>query len=69
MDSKLAPFYPSPVLASGYCLCARPCDCVSTPNLSDNSSRVQARVGKFGPEVQNTLVKIYIVLGMINPDL
>ena len=30
----------------------------------DNSSPVQARATKFGPEVQNTLVKIPIVLGV-----
>ena len=31
--------------------------------LHDNSSPVQARITKFGPEKQNTLVKIPIVLG------
>ena len=31
----------------------------------DNSLAIQARTTKFGPEVQNTLVKIPIVLGLI----
>ena len=35
----------------------------------DNSSPVQARITKFGPEKQNTLVKIPIVLGAIDLDL
>ena len=33
------------------------------------SSAIQARITKFGPEMQNTLVKILIVLGAINLDL
>ena len=49
-------FYPRPVLALGYtvaaCVCL-PCVCVST---------VQYRT-KFGPDVQNTFIKIPIVLG------
>ena len=64
-------FYPRPVLAYGYC----PCLCLSVrPSVSscvrhqvcphDNSSPVQARTTKFGPEVQNTLVEIPIVLGV-----
>ena len=41
------------------------CVCVyqSLACLHDNSSPVQARITKFGPEKQNTLVKIPIVLG------
>ena len=41
------------------------CDCVyqSLACPHDNSSPVQARITKFGPEKQNTLVKIPIVLG------
>ena len=63
-------FYPRPVLASGYCRCpcpsARPsvrhqvCPC-------DNSSPVQARITKFGSKMQNTLVKVPIVLGGNQP--
>ena len=62
-------FYPRPVLAFGYCRCLRVCVCVcvclcvrqSWACPSDNSSTVQARITKFGPEKQNTLVKIPIV--------
>ena len=32
--------------------------------LQDNSSPVQTRINKFGPEGQNTLIKIPIVLGV-----
>ena len=32
----------------------------------DNSSPIQVRITKFGPKMQNTLVKIPIVLGAIN---
>ena len=58
-------FYPRPVLASGYCRCLCLCVCVyqSLACPHDNSPPVQARITKFGPEKQNTLVKIPIVLG------
>ena len=58
-------FYPRPVLASGYCRCLCLCVCVyqSLACPDDNSSPVQARITKFGPEKQNTLVKFPIVLG------
>ena len=58
-------FYPRPVLASGYCRCLCLCVCVyqSLACPHDNSSPVQASITKFGPEKQNTLVKIPIVLG------
>ena len=52
------------VLASGYCRCL--CLCVCIKSLAcphDNSSPVQAKITKFGPEKQNTLVKIPIVFG------
>ena len=41
------------------------CVCVyqSLACPDDNSSPVQARITKFGPEKQNTLVKFPIVLG------
>ena len=62
-------FYPRPVLAFGYCgclcVCVYVCVCLcvrqSWACRSDNSSTVQARITKFGPEKQNTLVKIPIV--------
>ena len=58
-------FYPRPVLASGYCRCLCLCVCVyqSLACPHDNSSPVQARITKFGPEKQDTLVKIPFVLG------
>ena len=58
-------FYPRPVWALGYCRCLRVsvCLCVrqSWACPSDISSTVQARITKFGPEKQNTLIKIPIV--------
>ena len=64
---KIGNFYPRPVLASGYCRCLCLCVCVcvyqSLACPDDNSSPVQARITKFGPEKQNTLVKFPIVLG------
>ena len=55
-------FYPRPVLAFGYChrlrlwVCVSVCVCQSRACPHDNSSLVQARFTKFGPEMQNTLV-------------
>ena len=64
-------FYPRPVLAFGYCRCLRVCVCLSVcPSVcqsltcpGDNSGPVQARIAKFGPKMQKTLVKVPIVLG------
>ena len=60
-------FYPRPVLAYGYChrlrLCVCPCVCQSLACPRDNSGPVQARIAKFGPKMQKTLVKVPIVLG------
>ena len=64
-------FYPRPVLAFGYCRCLRLCVCVSVclcvcQSLAcprDNSGPVQARIAKFGPKMQKTLIKVPIVLG------
>ena len=42
--------------------------CQSWPCLRHNSSPVQVRITQFGPEVQNTLVKIPILLGVIDLD-
>ena len=64
-------FYPRPVLAFGYCRCLCLCVCVSVclcvcQSLAcprDNSGPVQARIAKFGPKMQKTLVKVPIVLG------
>ena len=58
-------FYPMPVLALGYChrlrLCVCPCVCVC------QSLACQARIAKFGPKMQKTLVKVTIVLGGNSP--
>ena len=54
-------FYPWSVLASGYCRCPCPSVCPSVHHQvcpHDNSWTVQASITKFGPEVQNNLVKI-----------
>ena len=68
-------FYPRPVLAFGYCRCLRLCVCVcvclsvclsvcqSLACPGDNSGPVQARIAKFGPKMQKTLVKVPIVFG------
>ena len=60
-------FYPRPVLAFGYCHRLRlwVCVCVyqSRACPHDNSSPSQARITKFGPEMQNTLVWVPIVFG------
>ena len=62
-------FYPRPVLAFGYChrlrLCVCPCVCVcqSLACPRDNLGPVQARIAKFGPKMQKTLVTVPIVLG------
>ena len=72
-------FYRRPVLAFGYCHRLRLCVCVSVcvcvtlcQSLAcprDNSGPVQARIAKFGPKMQKTLVKAPIVLGAIEIDL
>ena len=55
------------VLAIGYCHCLRLCVCHSVcQSLAcprNNSGPIQSRITKFGPEVQNTLVKIPNILG------
>ena len=62
-------FCPRPVLAFGYChrlrlwVCVSVCMYQSQACLHDNSSPIQARITKFGPEMQNTLVWVPIVLG------
>ena len=66
-------FYPRPVLAFGYCHSLRLCVCVCVSVCEsvcqslacpwDNSGPVQARITKFGPKMQKTLVKVPIVLG------
>ena len=68
-----APFYPRPVLAFGYChrlrlwVCVCVCVYQSRACPDDNSSPIQARITKFGPEMQNTLVWVPIVFGDDRP--
>ena len=45
------------------CVYVRPPECQPFACPHDNLWPIQARITKFGPEVQNTLVKICIVLG------
>ena len=66
-------FYPRPVLAFGYChrlrlwVCVCVCVYQSLACPGDNSTLIQARITKFGPEMQNTLVWVPIVLGDDRP--
>ena len=43
------------------CVCQYVCQSLASPR--DNSGPVQARIGKFGPKMQKTLVKVPLVLG------
>ena len=58
-------FWPSGIVVACVCVCVCVCVCLCVRQSwacpSDNSSTVQARITKFGPEKQNTLVKIPIV--------
>ena len=75
LPESMLTFYPRPVLAFGYCHRLRlwvrvsVCVCVyqSRACPHDNSSPIQARVTKFGPEMQNTLVWVPIVFGDDRP--
>ena len=78
MFKHIYPFYPRPILAFMYChrlcLCVCQCVCVSLyvnhfACPRDNWWPVQARIPKFGPKMQKTLVKVPIVLGAIDLDL
>ena len=48
-------------------VCLSVCQSLACPR--DNSGPVQARIAKFGPKMQKTLVKVPIVLGGNCPDL
>ena len=62
-------FWPSVIVVACICMCVCVCPCVcvsvclSQACLHHSSSPVQVWISKFGPEVQNTLVKIPIVWG------
>ena len=59
-------FWPSDIVVACICLSIIymfVCVCQSWACMHDNSLPIKARITKFGTEVQNTLVKIPIVLG------
>ena len=62
-------FWPSGIVVACVCVCVCvrlsvcPSVCQSLACPHDNSSPVQVRITKFGPEKQNTLVKIPTVFG------
>ena len=57
-------FWPSGIVVACVCVCVSVCLCVcqSLACPRDNSGPVQTRIAKFGPTMQNTLVKVPIVL-------
>ena len=59
-------FWPSGIVIACVCVCVRVCVCQSVcQSLAcprDNLGPVQARIAKFGPKMQKTLVKVPIVL-------
>ena len=61
------PDWPSCIVIACVCVCVRVCVCQSVcQSLAcprDNLGPVQARITKFGPKMQKTLVKVPIVLG------
>ena len=60
--------WPSGIVVACVCLCVCVCVYVCVRQSSgcpdDNLSPAQATITKFGPEVQNTLIKIPIVFGV-----
>ena len=66
-------FWPSAIVVACVCVCVSVCVCQSMcQSLAcprDNSGPVQARITKFGPKMQNTLVKVPIVLGVTDLEL
>ena len=58
-------FWPSGIVVACVCMCVHVfvCVCHSLACPRDNSGPVQARITKFGPKMQKTLVKVPIVLG------
>ena len=58
-------FWPSGIVVACVCVCVSVClyVCQSLACPRDNSGPVQARIAKFGPKMQKTLVKVPIVLG------
>ena len=68
-------FLPEASFGLLYCRCLRLCVCVSVclsvcQSLAcprDNSGPIQARITKFGPQMQRTLVKVPVVLWTDRP--
>ena len=60
-------FWPSGIVVACVCVCVCVSVCLSVcQSLAcprDNSGPVQARIAKFGPKMQKTLVKVPIVFG------
>ena len=54
-------FWPSGIVVACVCVCVRVSDRQSSACPCNNSSTVQARITKFGPEMEKTLVKISII--------
>ena len=67
MFFTLGQFWPSGIVIAcvcgSVCLCVCVCVCQSRACLHDNSSLIQARITKFRPDIQNTLVQVPFVLG------
>ena len=61
-----ASFWPSGIFVAciclAMCLCAHASVCQPWACLCDNLWPIEARITKFGPEVQNTLIKVPIAL-------
>ena len=60
--------WPSGIVVACVCVCVCVClsVCQSLACPRDNSVPVQARIAKFGPKMQKTLVKVPIVFGAID---
>ena len=57
-------FWPSGIVIACVCVCVRVCVCQSLACPHDKLGPVQARIAKFGPKMQKTLVNVPIVLGV-----
>ena len=63
-------FWPSGIVVARVCVCVCVylCACQSLACPRDNSRPVQARITKFGPKMQKTLVKVPMVLWTDRPS-